>query len=205
MNALLAALPFNANWFDVVWAVALIFGMWSGVRVGLLGEFIRLVSWILMIVLSVKYYDRVGDWLQPKTGWEPEMCRLMAFVGIVAGIYLVSLLLRYWLRKAMLKSKSAAFMENFGGLVLGVVRMSLVMVFLTLWLAMVRSPFWQKHVAKESVFGSAVVNAVPTVAELSKKQWKETVPFFRDLERPIDADDNDLEPNKYLKAKPTKK
>jgi hypothetical protein len=99
------------------------------------------------------------------------------------------------------KSPAAAFLENFGGMAMGVIRMALVMAVVTIWLSLVRSPFWHKHVSTNSKFGSAVVRMVPSVEKVTKKVYPETIPFFRDIERPIDADADDLEPLKKKKAR----
>ncbi|MEI6084839.1 MAG: CvpA family protein [Verrucomicrobiota bacterium] len=196
-----ATLPFDANWFDVIWAIALVFGLWSGLRCGALGEVIRLISWVLMVWLSLKYYEVAGDWVRKKMQLDEEPSRLIAFVGIIIGVYLISLLIRKLVSSWTKKSPAAAFLENFGGAALGLVRMALVMAVLTIWLSLVRSPFWHKHVSTNSKFGSAVVRLIPSVEKVTKKTFPETVPFFRDIERPIDADENDLATSKPKKAK----
>lgn len=183
-----AALPYDANWFDVIWAIALLFGLWSGLRCGMVGEIIRLSSWVLMVWLSVKFYEPAGDWIREKIKIEEEPARLMAFLGILLGVYIVSLLIRKLLAKWTKKSPAAAFLENFGGMMLGLVRMVLVMSVLTIWLSLVRSPFWHKHISTNSKFGNAVVKMIPSVEEVTKKKFPETVPFFRDIDRPMEVD-----------------
>jgi len=196
-----ASLPFNANWFDIVWAIALLFGVWSGLRCGAFGEVIRLISWVLMVWLSVKFYEPAGDWLRSQTRLEEEPARLIAFVSIIIIVYIISLLIRKLVGKWTKKSPAAAFLENFGGMALGVVRMALVMSVLTIWLSLVRSPFWQRHVAKESQFGSTVVKLIPSVEAVTKKTFPETVPFFRDIERPMDIDADELDIKDKKKAR----
>lgn len=201
VSPLVGALPWGANWYDVVWVLALLFGVWSGLRCGALGELIRLVSWVLMIWVSVTYYVAAGDWLRAQTGWEEEPARLTAFVVLVLGIYMLSLALRRFLQQWTRKSAAAAFLENFGGMTLGVVRMGLVMAFVTIGLSLTRSPFWHRHVSKESRFGSTVVKMIPSVKAVTEKVFPEKFPFFRDIERPIESDvEEDAPP-----AKPGKK
>ncbi|MCG3149474.1 MAG: hypothetical protein PCFJNLEI_02936 [Verrucomicrobiae bacterium] len=192
-------MPFNANWFDIIWVIALIFGVWSGLRCGALGEIIRLSSWVLMVWLAIEYYIPVGDWFRTKTQLAEEPARLFAFVGIILGVYIVGLLLRKMLSRWTKKSPAAAFLENFGGIILGVIRMALVMTVLTIWLSLVRSPFWQKHVATNSQFGSTVVQMIPSVKAVTKKTFPETFPLFRDIERPVEVDE--LETNQTKKAR----
>jgi uncharacterized membrane protein required for colicin V production len=188
VSPLFAALPMGANWFDIVWVLALLFGVWSGLRSGALGEVVRLVSWVLMIWLAVTLYVPVGDWLKARTGFAEEPARLLAFVGLVLGVYLVSLAIRRVLQRWTRKSPSAAFLENFGGMMLGVVRMGIVMACLTIWLSLMRSPFWHRHVSKESQFGAAVVKMIPSVKAVTEKTFPERFPLFRDIERPIESD-----------------
>ena len=58
----------------------------------------------------------------------------------------------------------------------------------TVALSLVRSPFWHRHVSRESKFGATVVKMVPSVEAVANKTFPETFPLFRDIERPIDYD-----------------
>jgi uncharacterized membrane protein required for colicin V production len=49
------------NWYDVVVVIALLYGVWSGVRAGLTGEVIRVVGLILMVVVALASYQSAGD------------------------------------------------------------------------------------------------------------------------------------------------
>ena len=195
------ALPFGANWFDVVWAIALVFGLWDGLRTGALGEMIRFGSWVLMIWLAVKYYVQAGDWFRAQSRVAEEPARLIAFVAIIIGVYIVSFFIRRLVHHLMQKSRSAAFLENFGGMVLGVMRMAIVMAVLTIWLSLVRSPFLHKHISTNSIFGSAVVKMIPSVEEVARKKYPETIPLFRDIDRPFDIGSDDLATNTTKKAR----
>ena len=59
---------------------------------------------------------------------------------------------------------------------------------LTVVLSLTRSPFWHKHVAHESAFGSFVVKQFPAVKAVADKHFKENFLLFRDLRRPDDPD-----------------
>ena len=187
-TACIAALPFGANWFDFIWAIALVFGIWNGLRTGLLGEIIRFAGWVLMIWLGMRYYIPVGDWVKATANFDEEPARLTAFVAIVLVVYLVMLVIRKVGHRWMVKTKSAASLENFGGMILGALRMALVMTVLTIWLTLTRSPFWHKQVSHGSVCSGAVLRTVPTVAKVADKKFPEKFPFFKDLERPLDRD-----------------
>lgn len=189
---ILAELPFGANWFDVLWAIALLYGLWDGIRSGFVGEVVRVGGWVLMLWLGLKYYLTAGDWMKKQFMMDTEVARLTAFVVIVLGTYIVMLIIRHYTGKWTTRMKRSGLIENVGGALLGVSRLAMAMAFLTIWLSLVRSPFWHRHVSKESRFGSSVVNELPDVKKVVETPYPEKFPLFRDIERPIDADEEDI-------------
>ena len=85
----------GANWFDVVWAVALVYGVVSGIRTGLLSEIGRLVSWGLITWLSLTFYVplRRLDQKLP-AGVDAEPARLTAYLLLVICVFMISLIIR---------------------------------------------------------------------------------------------------------------
>jgi uncharacterized membrane protein required for colicin V production len=182
MNASVPAVALN--WYDFVVLVALLFGIWSGLRTGLVGELIRLVGLVAMAALALWLYQPVGHWLHGKSGMAEELANLAAFLTLATAVYAVSVGVRAWLHRRMKKGIRTAFIENTGGAALGVVRMAVVMGCVCVTLTLMRSPFWHKHVARESQFGSFVVGKFPAVKAMAEKEFPEQFFFFRDVNRP---------------------
>ncbi len=176
------------NWYDIVVGVALLYGVWSGVRTGLFGEVLRVAGIILMVVAAVKLYIPAGDWLRDKTQMAEEPARLVAFVAIALVVYGVTLALRNFITGRVKKFKFLAVVDNLGGAVAGVVRMAVVMAFVTLMISLMRSPFWHQQVSINSVFGSTVVAEFPAVQEVVKKSFPEKLWITEELKRRQEPD-----------------
>jgi uncharacterized membrane protein required for colicin V production len=184
------------NWYDVLVAIALIYGMWSGVRTGLTGELIRGAGWIATVVVGLHFYQPFGQWFAETFQTALEFGHLMAFGSIIAGMYFLQLGIRALVHKRVKRFKFGAVLENLGGGVAGGVRMILVMVCLSVFLCLVRSPFWHQQVGKDSQFGSYVVSRFPAVAAMLKKKFPEKLWFSEDLKRRDDPDIPDDKPKK---------
>lgn len=176
------------NWYDIVVGVALLYGVWSGVRTGLFGEALRVVGIVLMVVAAVKWYIPAGDWLRDKTRMAEEPARLVAFVAIALVVYVVTLAVRNFVTGRVKKFKFLAIVDNLGGAVAGGARMAVVMAFVTLMISLMRSPFWHRQVSTNSVFGSTVVAQFPAVQQVVKKSFPEKLWITEELKRREEPD-----------------
>jgi uncharacterized membrane protein required for colicin V production len=186
------------NWYDFVVLFALLFGVWSGIRTGFLGEIIRAVGLVAMVVVALVYYHRGGEWLRGQTGFSPEFANLVSFIAICTAVYALFVGLRSLLHKRMKRATTPAFVENTGGGVLGVIRMLAIMVGLTIGLTLVRSPFWHQEVANQSRFGRYVVHRFPAVESMTHSNYEEKLWFLDKLLRPEEPgieDANKQKPN----------
>jgi membrane protein required for colicin V production len=172
------------NWYDVVVVVALLYGVWSGLRAGLMGEIIRVIGLVLMIALAFTLYQPVGDLIQNHSQWSEETAHLIAFVSIAVVVYLISLAVRLALHRHMQKMKLGALVENIGGAFAGVVRMTLIMAWLTVILALSSGEFMRRSVGVESRFGSFVVNQVPALKPMVEKSLPKRLWIMEDIKRP---------------------
>ena len=176
------------NWYDVAVGVALLYGIWSGVRTGLFGGILRVTGMILMVVAALHFYIPAGNWLKEATKVPEEPAKLLSFVVIAVAVYLVTLAVRNFITGRVKKFKFLALIDNLGGAVAGLVRMVVVMAFLTIMISLMRSPFWHQQVSTNSVFGATVVAQFPAVAEVVKKNFPETLWFADKLKRRDDPD-----------------
>ena len=176
------------NWYDIVVAVAVLYGLWSGVRTGLSGELLRVLGLALMVAAAVFFYQPVGQWLSRTARLAEEPANLVAFVGLAVVTYMIVLAIRLAIHKRLTRKPMAAFLENVGGALAGAVRMVVVMAVLTVTLCLMRSEFWHTQVGQNSRFGAAVIHQLPAVEAMTKKQFGEKVWFLKDVQRPADPD-----------------
>src|SRR5438093_6615925 len=146
------------NWYDSVVAVILLYGIWSGVRAGLVGEILRVAGLVAMVAAALESYIRLGDWVQHTTKMPEEPARLLAFVFVAVVVYFAVRAVRNFIHGRVKKMRFWATIDNLGGGVAGLVRMVVVMAFLTILISLMRSPFWHEHVSKNSRFGGYVVS-----------------------------------------------
>jgi len=176
------------NWYDFVVIAALLYGVWSGLRAGLSGEIIRVIGLVLMIVLAIELYLPFGNWIHAHSGMSGELAYLIAFLVIAVVVHLTALSARLATHKQMQKLKLAAMVENVGGSFAGVVRMVVIMTWLTVLLCLSNSDFWRYTASKESRFGAFVVNRIPVIHNLVKESGPRKPSWLSDLKRPPDPD-----------------
>jgi uncharacterized membrane protein required for colicin V production len=172
------------NWYDVVVAAALFYGVWSGLRTGLTGEIIRVAGLILAVVLALTLYQPVGDWIWHHSQLFQETAQLEAFMSIAVVVYLISVVARHATRRHMKEYKFSALLENVGGAFAGVVRMTVIMAWLTLILALSGGSLLGRSVSEESRFGSFVVRHLPALQPVVEKSLPRQIRFMPDLKRP---------------------
>jgi uncharacterized membrane protein required for colicin V production len=161
------------NWYDIVVLVALLYGVWSGLRTGFSGEIIRVLGLVLMVVLALAFYLPLGAWLQHQTNLTDELANLLAFLSIAVVVYVIATAVRMAVHRRVQQLGTTALIENVGGAVAGCLRMGVLMAWLTVMLALISSPFWHQQIARNSFFGSYVVSEVPAVADFLEKKFPE--------------------------------
>jgi uncharacterized membrane protein required for colicin V production len=179
--------------------VALIIGLWTGMRAGFSREVLRAVSLVLGVIAGMTYYAPAGEWLTKQSYIVSERANLLMFVAIVLGVYLVFGLVRLAIGRWIGNRPLSAFEENFGGAVAGLVRMGAVMVAVTVYFCLLQSEFWHEQVGRESRFGRRVVQLFPDLAPVVQKREVEKVWFLREPKRRPQFDIEQTEPEKPQK------
>jgi uncharacterized membrane protein required for colicin V production len=167
----------------LVVVLALLYGVWSGVRAGLTGEVIRVIGLILMVVVALASYQSVGDWIVAHSRRTDETAHLIAFVSIAVMVYLISVAVRLALHRRMQQYKFSALMENVGGGCAGMVRMTVIMAWLTVILSLSADDFLRRNIDVESCFGSFVVHHLPALQSVVEKSLPKSRWFTQDLKR----------------------
>jgi hypothetical protein len=110
-------------------------------------------------------------------------------VGIAVIVHLLALGARLSMHRHMQKLKFAALIENVGGSLAGIVRMIVVMAFLTAFIYLSGSDAWRREVGEQSRFGALVAGQVPTVKAMVEKRFPEKKPgLMPDLKRRPEQD-----------------
>jgi hypothetical protein len=84
----------------------------------------------------------------------------------------------------MQKMKLGALVENIGGAFAGVVRMTLIMAWLTVILALSSGESLKRSVGVESRFGSFVVSQIPALKPIVEKSLPKRLWTMPDVKRP---------------------
>jgi len=171
------------NWYDVVVVIALLYGVWSGVRAGLTGEVIRVVGLILMVVVALASYQSAGDWMAAHSMMPVETAELLAFLSIAVVVYLISMAVRLAMHRRMKEYRFSALVENVGGGCAGVVRMTVIMAWLTVVLSLSADPSLRRNIDSESCFGSFVVHQLPALQTVVEKSLPKNRWFTQELKR----------------------
>ena len=116
-----------------------------------------------MIVVASASDESVGDWLHMSSSLSDETAQLVAFVDIAVVVYLITLGIRLKTRQRMQELKVGALLENVGGGFAGVIRMMVIMAWVTVVLSLSTSGFLADQVGMNSRFGSLVLDQLPAL------------------------------------------
>ncbi len=171
------------NWYDWFVATGLLYGVWSGLRSGLSGEIVTTVGLVVMVVLAISFYAVSGAWLAEQAGLDLPVAEVVAFVGIALTVYAVAFVVKRVLHQKLKRGVFSALVENVGGAAAGVVRLVVVLAWLSVCLCLSPSDFWQRQVGEESRFGSFMVSHFPAVAAKVEESFPDKVWLLKDIPR----------------------
>jgi len=123
----------------------------------------------LMVVLAIELYEPAGDWVKNHSQMSDTTAYLLSFISIAVVVYLLSVAVRLATHRRMRQLELAAMVENVGGGFAGVIRMAVVMLWVTVVLSLSGGESLQRSVAVESQFGSFVVHRLPALESVVKK------------------------------------
>ena len=127
------------NWVDLVWLFAVLTGVLGGLRSGVLSEFLRMISWGLIIGVAVRF---------------APACQPATLIGLMVALLVVAWAIRKLVGKI---AGPPGLLSRLAGLLLGAVRMVAVMILLTLGVARSQSQFWNRQVCVDSRCGATVM------------------------------------------------
>ncbi len=178
-----ATLPTTLNWYDYAVATAVLLGFYTGLRAGLTRSLLRTVMWVLMTFLALLLYPTMGNGLHDIFDVEADSANLQAFLLVGLVVYIPCHFASNEIMFRTSKYGLPAWLDNAGGVLFGAVVMVVVMAWLSIALALMRSPLWHEQVARNSCFGARVVQQFPSVAAMAEKQQQESLWFMKPIPR----------------------
>ena len=141
------------NWVDWIWGVAVLTGLLSGLRGGILSEGLRTASWVVIVGAVLKF----GPTLEP-----------LPLAGVTLGLLVVA----WAIRKLVCKiTGPPGLFSQLAGLVCGGLRVGALLIFLTLGVARLQSDFWNRPVCVESRCGATALQLFcnrPATAQIQR-------------------------------------
>jgi len=158
---------------DISVFILLIIGILGGLRRGLSGELLRLITIIIAVVVGWKGADRAAEWLASRTDWPVDDLTAVAFFGLIISTYLVVSIIRHALR-LLLDFTFQGKIERIGGALLGLTRATVFCSAVLLGAALIPSEPVQTAV-QSSVTGRLVATHLVPLYE----NWADENPKFK--------------------------
>jgi membrane protein required for colicin V production len=141
------------NAFDVIFFVALAYGLIRGLIKGFVVEVSGMIALILGVFGAFKFSSLLGNFLIDYVNWEPKIIQIVSFILLFIGIiYCISLLAKM-LTKA-LQIVALGLLNRFAGGLFGVLKWITILCVFTLIYKEVNTivTLMPKTVLKESIF-----------------------------------------------------
>lgn len=167
------------EWMNVVDGlvlVLLVLGIFGGVRRGLSGELLRIITIVIALVAGWYGADMAADWLADRSDLPREDLQIIGLIGVILSVYTLLGIVRHVFR-LFLDFSFRGKLEIFGGAVLGLVRATVFCIIVLLGASMIPSEPVQEAVAKSNT-GRFVVDQLTPVYN----DWAEKNP---DLKLPV--------------------
>lgn len=138
---------------DIAVGAYTLLAVWHGVRRGLASELSRMASMALILLAAWGFYPGLGRLLVEQTRLaDQRSANGLAFLGILAGGYVVFLALRLLL-KALLEFKFRGRLEKIGGAAAGLVRAAMIVMIVVVAVNLRGYGFFYAQVVEHSATG----------------------------------------------------
>jgi len=153
------------NWVDIVILIVMLRTSYLAFQHGLSHEIFPLFGSIAMVSLALRYYLTLSDIVAQYVLKLPQdILNLPAFVAILVVVGIICKLLGALLDN-MLKMTWHPFIEKFGGLLIGVIKASIVTSMVLIVLALVPLSYLQHSVRDKSLMGMRFLKIGPDIYE----------------------------------------
>lgn len=113
---------FSVDWFDLVFLVVLIFGIYRGRRNGLSRELLPMLQWIALVIVCGLGYPTVADFLTQKLAWGRTVSDVTGYLALGLVVLLVFGGLKRLFTERMVKNDIFKGGEYYFGMPAGMVR-----------------------------------------------------------------------------------
>lgn len=114
------------NTLDIILlVVAILPGVWTGLKKGFVFQAITLVSLYVSILLSLRFANGVERWLCTLADLPEKFVKVIAFIIILCAVYLAMYLLGTVLRK-IIKDITGGWVDKLLGVFLGILKYCLI-------------------------------------------------------------------------------
>lgn len=153
------------NWVDVLILIIMIRISYVSFQDGLSHVIFPLLSGIIMIIVALRYYMVISDYIGrylPK--WPMEILNFLSFAALIMGSGLILKFARILLDKVIAVTWHP-LIEKFGGLVLGIIRASVVTSIILVVIALLPIRYFQYSIRDRSLAGMYFLKIGPGIYE----------------------------------------
>lgn len=150
------------TWVDYVTFLAVLRGCYVGYRSGFFPEILRIFSYLVTVVVTLRFYEQLTQFLTLKTFLNYQTARGIAFFILLAAVFGLMKLLIMMLLK-LLKVGEGGFIYQFLGLVLGAGRWILLLSLLFMLIDLSPLDPLKADIRQRSMSGKEVARIAPTI------------------------------------------
>lgn len=151
------------NWVDVLVAILILRMSYVAFKEGLSHEIFPFIGSIVIVVLGLHYYTRMGLFISQILGGMPvEISNFFSFLILVAVMGFLVKLLKGILDK-IVQVQWHPLIEKFGGLAVGIARAYIITSIVLIVLALMPLPYLQWSIRDRSLTGKYVLMAGPEI------------------------------------------
>lgn len=153
----------RVNWVDVLVVILMLRMSYVAFQEGLSHVIFPTIAVLLVIIISLHYYQKIGSILSQNLVNIPiEVSNFLSFFTLAIIISLIFKLLRVILEK-IIRVEWHPFIERFGGLIVGIVRASLIVSLVLTAIVLVPIRYFQWSIRDRSVAGMHFLRIGPNV------------------------------------------
>ena len=154
----------ETNWVDIIVVIFLIRGGYIGLNQGFSVELFKVLAAVGVSVISLLYYNKLGQWLSSHSFLSPQVAEFLSFLVLFFALLLIFRAVRVLLFR-ILHLELFYGLEKWGGFSLGLVR-SVVFASLFLFaLTLLPVTYFKTSVEEKSFSGPHLKNVAPKILD----------------------------------------
>ena len=165
--------------FDILFALFLIYGFYKGFSKGLINSFMAIFTYLLGFSLALKCSFPILQKITLHFNINPKIAPLLSFILAFSLVVLVCQVILFFVEKALNATKLNFLNKQLGALVWTIL---VVLVFSVIVWIMDGSNLWSESAKKGSVVYPFLSKIAPTAIELLKN----TIPFLKESFEKLD-------------------